>query len=153
LIAGRMKCAAAYEQQLRESIRLAHGSDRITFKVEFIPDDDVEVYFKAADVLILPYTTIFQSGVLSLGYSFGIPVIAADVGSLREEIVEGETGFVCKPENAEHLASTIARYFQSPLYENLESCRISIKNYARERYSWRKVARLTADVYSRLGAG
>jgi glycosyltransferase involved in cell wall biosynthesis len=53
----------------------------------------MEVYLKAADVMVLPYNEIFQSGVLFLGYSFGLPVIATDVGSFREEIVEGERGF------------------------------------------------------------
>ena len=38
---------------------------------------------------MLPYTHIFQSGVLFLGYSFGLPVIASDVGSLREDVIEG----------------------------------------------------------------
>ena len=41
------------------------------------PDEETELYFKAADVLILPYTHVFQSGVLFLGYSFGLPAIAA----------------------------------------------------------------------------
>ena len=65
-------------------------------KIEYVPDAETEVYFKAADVLALPYTHIFQSGVLSLGYGFGLPVIAADVGSLKEEIIEGKTG-LCVP--------------------------------------------------------
>ena len=47
---------------------------------EFIPDDETEIYFKAADVLVLPYRDIYQSGVLFLGHSFGLPVLAADVG-------------------------------------------------------------------------
>ena len=48
-------------------------------RIEYIPDEETEVYFKAADVLILPYVHVFQSGVLFLGYSFGLPAIAADV--------------------------------------------------------------------------
>ena len=65
-----------------------HG-DRVIAKIEYVPDEETELYFKAADVLILPYTHVFQSGVLFLGYSFGLPAIAADVGSLKEEIIEG----------------------------------------------------------------
>ena len=69
------------------------------FGAEFIPDEETEIYFKAADVLVLPYRHIYQSGVLFLGYSFGLPVLAADVGSLKDEIVEGKTGFVFRPED------------------------------------------------------
>ena len=48
---------------------------------------------------------------LFLGYSFGLPAIAADVGSLKEEIIEGETGFVFKPQDSSDLASKIEEYF------------------------------------------
>ena len=43
---------------------------------------------------IVPYVQIFQSGVPFLAYSFGLPVIATDVGSLRQDIVEGRAGFI-----------------------------------------------------------
>ena len=53
---------------------------------------------------MLPYRHIYQSGVLFSGYSFGLPVLAADVGSLKDEIVEGKTGFVFQPEDPVDLA-------------------------------------------------
>jgi D-inositol-3-phosphate glycosyltransferase len=124
--------------------------DRVIERVEHVPDEETELYFKAADVLILPYTRIFQSGVLFLAYSFGLPVIAADVGSLKEEIVEGKTGFVFKPQNSSDLASVISKYFESELFRNLETRRAEIKEYANERYSWDKVAAITTVVYSEL---
>ena len=49
---------------------------------------------------MLPYKEIFHSGVLFLAHSFGLPVVAADVGPFREEIVEGRTGFLCNPSDA-----------------------------------------------------
>ena len=80
-------------------------------RAEYIPDEETELYFKAADVLVLPYRHIYQSGVLFLGYSFGLPVLAADVGTLKDEIIEGKTGFVFRPEDPVDLASAIERYF------------------------------------------
>ena len=93
------------------------------FRADYIPDDETEVYFKAADVLVLPYRHIYQSGVLFLGYSFGLPVLAADVGSLKDEIIEGKTGFVFRPEDPVDLAKTIEQYFASDLFTNLSSRR------------------------------
>ena len=87
---------------------------------------------------------------LFLGYSFGLPAIAADVGSLKEEIIEGQTGFVFKPQDSSDLASKIDKYFNSELFRNLETRRAEIKAYANERYSWDKVAAITTSVYSRL---
>ncbi len=92
---------------------------RITIRADYVPDEETELYFKAADVFVLPYRHIYQSGVLFLGYSFGLPVIAADVGALKDEIVEGKTGFVFKPEDPIDLAATIERYFASDLFANL----------------------------------
>jgi glycosyltransferase involved in cell wall biosynthesis len=93
---------------------------------------------------------VFQSGVLFLGYSFGLPAIAADVGPLREEIIEGENGFVFRPQDSSDLAKIIERYFASELFHNLEARRAKIKKYANEQYSWHKVAAITMAVYSAL---
>jgi len=125
-------------------------SRRARRAIEYIPDEETELYFKAADALILPYVRVFQSGVLFLGYSFGLPAIAADVGNLTEEIIEGETGFVFKPQDSGDLACKIDKYFNSELFQNLESRRSEVKAYANERYSWDKVAAITTMVYSRL---
>jgi glycosyltransferase involved in cell wall biosynthesis len=87
--------------------------------------------------------------VLFLGYSFGLPVIATDVGSFREEIIEGKTGFVSDL-NTAALKKTIQKYFESDLYRNLEKRRDDIHNYACDRYSWSKVAGITTAVYGDL---
>ena len=117
-----------------------------------MPDADTEIYFKAADVVVLPYTHIFQSGVLFLGYNFGLPVIASDVGSLKEDIVEGRTGFVCNPRDSVDLAKSIETYFSSALYRQLETRRKEIQAFANEKYSWSKVGEITRAVYRSLVA-
>lgn len=125
-------------------------SDRVIQRIEYIPDEETELYFKAADVLMLPYTHIFQSGVLFLGYSFGLPVIVADVGSLKEEVIEGKTGFVTPAKDATALASVIEKFFSSELYERQETRRQEIRDYANDQYSWAKVGAITSQVYSKL---
>ena len=150
LIVGKPKGPETYWHQIRRAIASSGIADRVIAKIEYVPDEETEVYFKAADVLILPYTHVFQSGVLFLGYSFGLPAIAADVGSLKEEIIEGQTGFVFKQRDSSDLAGKIDRYFNSDLFHNLESRRADIKAYANERYSWNKVAAITTTVYSNV---
>jgi D-inositol-3-phosphate glycosyltransferase len=138
------------EQYWRAMQERIHKDARILVRAEFIPDSDIEVYFKASDILVLPYRHIYQSGVLFLGYSFGLPVLAADVGSLREEIVEGETGFVFRPADPVDLARAIDRYFTSDLFANLASRREKIQAFATCRHSWDTVGELTMRVYSEL---
>jgi glycosyltransferase involved in cell wall biosynthesis len=142
-----------YLDEIQGTIRRHAGRERIIQKIEFIPDEDTELYFKAADVLVLPYTQVFQSGVLVLGYTFGLPVVAADVGSLREDIVEGRTGFVCRPCDPVDLARAIETYFESDLYRALDSRRQEIRDYANERHSWNAVGQMTRKVYAELLRG
>jgi glycosyltransferase involved in cell wall biosynthesis len=150
IIVGGPKGSEDYWRQIERTITRSGVRDRIIERIEYIPDEQTEIYFKAADVLVLSYTHIFQSGVIFLGYSFGLPVIAADVGSLNEEIIEGKTGFVFRSQDSSDLAKIIRRYFESKLFGELESRRHEIKEFANERYSWDKVAAITTTVYSNL---
>jgi D-inositol-3-phosphate glycosyltransferase len=150
IIAGRPDQDETYWTRLRETIRREAENGRALLRPEFIPDDETEIYFKAADALVLPYKDIYQSGVMFLAYSFGLPVISADVGSLKDEIVEGKTGFVFKPEDPVDLAKTIERYFASDLYANLGDRRPEIRDYAVRRHSWDVVSDITMNVYSGL---
>lgn len=125
-------------------------SEHVIKRIGFVPSEEVEVYFKAADCIVLPYRYIFQSGVPFLALAFGLPLIINDVGSLREVVVEGQTGFVCKKVDANELASTIEKYFNSELYKNLDAKRKDIQEYAFSEYSWDISARKTYELYLQL---
>jgi glycosyltransferase involved in cell wall biosynthesis len=150
IIAGRPKNCEAYWTALREVILGDTLQGRVVLREDYIPDDETEIYFKAADVLALPYRHIYQSGVLFLGYSFGLPVLAADVGSLKDDIVEGKTGFVFRPEDPIDLARATEQYFASDLYADLDARRQEISAYAKEQHSWDVVGRMTMSVYAGL---
>jgi D-inositol-3-phosphate glycosyltransferase len=150
IVAGWPKNCDEYWGKVREVLEKNVQSGEALLRAEYIPDGDTELYFKAADVLVLPYRYIYQSGVLFLGYSFGLPILAADVGSLKEEIVEGKTGFVFRAEDSDDLAATIERYFASDLFVNLSSRRQEIIHYATEQHSWNVVGQITMKVYSDL---
>ena len=150
IIAGRPDRCEKYWAEIRENLRNDVQAGRVLVRDEFIPDEETEVFFKAADALVLPYRHIYQSGVLFLAHSFGLPVLAADVGSFRDEIVEGKTGFLFNPEDPIDLARTIKRYFSSDLYGNLNARRREIRDYAKEQHSWDVVGHMTASVYAGL---
>jgi D-inositol-3-phosphate glycosyltransferase len=84
---------------------------------------------------------------LFLAYRFGLPVIASDVGSLAEDVSEGRTGFMFKPDAPDELARAIERYFDSGLFQELEQCRKGIREYALARYSWEAIGKKTSDLY------
>ena len=151
IIAGTPKKGCEkYWDEIQQTISRGVYGGRIIQKIKFIPDEQTELYFKAADVLALPYRHIFQSGVLFFGYSFGLPVVAADVGALREDIIEGKTGFLCRPCDPVDLAKAIETYFESDLFKDLNARRREIQEYAKARHSWDLVVERTRDVYAQL---
>jgi len=151
IVAGRPgRGCEGYWDAIQEQVHCYEQEGRVLIKADFIPDDEVEVYFKAADVLVLPYRNIYQSGVLFLGYSFGLPTLAANVGALQDDIVEGETGSVFKPEDPTALAEAIERYFASDLYKDLSRRREGIRSFATQRHSWDVVGQITTSVYASL---
>lgn len=153
IIVGQPKVGKEYEtwwNDVTNQIARSGVRDRILERFEHVPDEQVELFFKAADILVLPYTHIFQSGVLFLAYRFGLPVVATDVGSLREEVVEGTTGFVCRPRDAADLAKKLKDYFESALFKQLEERREEIRAYAERWHSWKEVSQITTEVYSAL---
>jgi glycosyltransferase involved in cell wall biosynthesis len=151
IVAGEPKKGSeGYLREVQDFVRRNFRHEQVILRLEFIPDDQMELYLKGADVLVLPYKEIFQSGVLFLAYSFGLPVVATDVGSFREEIVEGSTGFLCKPGDPAELAKAVNRYFASVLYRDLALRRPELKDYANAHHSWHAVAELTCMAYAKI---
>lgn len=151
LIAGEAKPASAgYLSQIREAIQQLPEPDRVLQHIGFVADEQVELYLKAADVLALPYTEIFQSGILFLAFRFGLPVIATDVGSFRDDVIEGRTGYLSPSSDPRELALTIKRYFESELFRNLDRRRPDVIEYAECRHGWDEVGRLTCAVFENL---
>ena len=151
IVAGEPKKGSEdYLHEIQQSVERDFNQGQVILRIQFVPDEEMEVYLKGADVLVLPYKEIFQSGVLFLAYSFGLPVVATDVGSFREEIVEGNTGFLCKPGDPAELAKAIETYFASDLFKNLKVRRRGLKDYANANHSWHAVAELTRNAYAKM---
>jgi len=151
IIAGAPKKGAdEYWRKVQQAVSQSGLDSIVLARIEYIPDEETEVYFKAADALVLSYTHIFQSGVLFLAYNFGLPVLAADVGAFKESVVESQTGFIFRPKDARDLARVIQRFFESDLYRDLPVRRKEIRAFAAENYSWNSAASHILHVYSRL---
>jgi D-inositol-3-phosphate glycosyltransferase len=152
VVAGRVKECPEYWQGINNRINADLG-ESVICHTHYIPDELVERYLKAADVLVLPYRSVFQSGVLFTAFRFGLPVIATDVGALREEIIDHKNGFICRPEDPADLARTIQTYFRSELFYDLPANRSSIRAVAEKRYSWTEIGAKTNQIYQGLLSG
>ena len=100
----------AYEKQIET---LCLGSN-VVLVDRYVPNEEVPLYFRAADLVTLPYTAATQSGVLQLALGFGLPVVATRVGGLAEAVVEGEDVVLVEPRSASALSDAITAYLSRP---------------------------------------
>ena len=112
----------------------------------YIPFSDVERYFAAADVLVMPYRHISQSGVLYLALALGVPVVATRVGALPEMLGDGDSALLVPSESPGELARALTRLLgDADLQERLA---VGGKRIARE-HSWPSVAEQTERAFTR----
>jgi glycosyltransferase involved in cell wall biosynthesis len=112
----------------------------------YIPDDEVEALFRAADVTVLPYRSGTQSGVTHVSYALGVPVIATTVGGITETVKDGATGLTCPPEDPAALAATIVRYFAEGMGERMAGPIAAL----RAAHSWETLADATVSLVDEL---
>lgn len=81
----------------------------------YVPNEAVAAIFAEADVLVLPYISASQSGVLRIAFANRLPVIASTAGGLAETVRENVNGLLCPPRDARALADKIVHYFKANL--------------------------------------
>lgn len=88
-------------------------NEHVYKKIEYINEQDRDLLYSAADFVVLPYREIYQSGVLLMSMSFGLPVIASDLAANKEVIKDGENGLLFKTENPEDLKRVILETYDN----------------------------------------
>jgi glycosyltransferase involved in cell wall biosynthesis len=91
----------------------------IYFVDQFIPSEEVNLYFSAADLCVLPYKTATQSGIKAMCDAFHLPVLVSRVGGLHGDILEGENGFVIRDSSAFPLSEQIEEVFSDSRIEKV----------------------------------
>ncbi|MEM9293644.1 MAG: glycosyltransferase family 4 protein [Acidobacteriota bacterium] len=113
----------------------------------YVPFSDVAHYFTAADVLVMPYRHISQSGVLYLALSLGVPVLATRVGALPEVLEDGESALLVEPESPAALSDALDRIFGD---ENLRKRLAAGGRQVAEEHSWPSIAQRTESFFGGL---
>ena len=70
----------------------------------YIPDKEIEKFFAACDLVVLPYESATQSGIVQIAYGFEKPVVVTNVGGLPDVVNDGRTGYIVEPGNPKALA-------------------------------------------------
>ena len=112
----------------------------------YVPDKEVEKYFAACDLVVLPYESATQSGIVQVAYGFDKPCVVTNVGGLPEVVLDGKTGYVVEPYKPDELARVVNKYFA----ENNEaefSANVKAEAY---RFSWDRMNEVVARLAQKV---
>jgi glycosyltransferase involved in cell wall biosynthesis len=126
------------------------GEDkRILLHARFIPDEDIQAYMQAADVVVFPYRDILTSGALVLAMSFGRACIAPNLGSIPD-MVDHRGAFLYDPDDSNGLSKAI--HAGCERRNNLPA--MGEYNLVRAKeWDWSGIAEKTASIYRRALKG
>ncbi len=123
---------------------------RYVIREEFLPHHAVAGIFAAASVVVLPYISATQTGVIPLAYANCRPVVATAVGGIVDVVENGVTGFLVEPRNEKALAEAIcAILLDHSLAERMGR---SGREFAEKHLSWENAARVTVAMYESVMA-
>ncbi len=130
--------------QLAEQLQQQKGAqENIHLFLHFIPDDQLHIYLSAADIVILPYKSILNSGALLLALSFNKPVIAPHIGAFVALQQELGSQWICSYDGDLQAGILSKALHELETFERPAICPL-------ENYDWNKLATLTVNFYQNL---
>jgi glycosyltransferase involved in cell wall biosynthesis len=133
-------------EPLRELAAATPGT--IRFVPRFIPDPEIPAYFRRADLVVLPYREVEQSGVLYTGLAFAKPMVISAVGGFTEVVERHGAGRLVAPGDPAGLGRALEELISdSGARERLAAAAAAA---AEGPYSWGAAAARTMELYSGL---
>lgn len=127
--------------------RLGLG-DAVRFESRYVGNEEVEGFFAASDLVVLPYVSATQSGIVQIAVATSRPVVVTDVGGLPEAVAPEKTGFVVPPRDPAALAAAIVRFFE----EGWSARMAPSFEAARERFAWSAMVEAIDGLARRMGS-
>lgn len=112
----------------------------------YVSDEELYEKIGAADLILLPYRKISQSGVLLLAISYKKPILTSDLPSFRETLMGYPDDYFFKPNESTSLANMLERFVDGQIdKDKIER----ILDYLTEKYSWTNTAKCTMAAYEK----
>ncbi|MCK5145112.1 glycosyltransferase [bacterium] len=141
-----MICGEFYEgrEEILALIESLELDNCVTLVDEFIPNEEVGRYFSAADLIVLPYITATQSGIVQIAYNYDKPVVVTRVGGLPEVVPDGESGYVVEPQDPEAIARAVINFYQDGQKDIL----VDGVRRQKDKYSWDRMGEAIESFFS-----
>lgn len=114
--------------------------------IRFIPNEEMGYYYSACDIGLLPYTDVYQSGVIQLCYAYKKPVIATDLPAFTQFAREGASGFLCERNDYKSLEAAMERALDN--IDEFGAMGEAGYNMVKDELDWNKLAnKITEECY------
>lgn len=120
-------------------------SDVVQLHARYVPNEELPSYLASADIAALPYDNIYQSGVVLLAMTNGVPVLTSDIPGMLEVVEHGRTGLTFRAGDAENLASTLLAAADGQW--DLSALSAEASRYVATRHAWINCGLATIDAY------
>ena len=128
-----------------ELIKKNQLEELVELRTDFIADEEVNLYFSAADMVVQPYKSATQSGVTQIGYHFNKPMLVTNVGGLSEIIPDGKIGYVVEP-NSQHIADALVDFYEKERMAEFEENIVEEK----KKFSWSNMVNSFLLLYNQI---
>lgn len=129
------------EKNYQNKIDQLNIREQIILHTHFIDDQQVNLYFSAADIVVQPYKTATQSGITQIAYHFETPMLVTRVGGLAEIVPHEKVGYVVTP-NAQEIAKALQKYYN----ENKKETFTNNIKIEKQKYSWNHLTQVINDL-------
>jgi glycosyltransferase involved in cell wall biosynthesis len=133
---------------LRARVDALGLTERVILDLRYVALSEVAAILELATILVIPYRSATQSGVVQLDYSFGRPVVATAVGGLVEVVEDGRTGLLVPPRDPRALADALQRLLDEA--ERRRRMGERAAELACTRYAWSQPATALMAAYREL---
>jgi glycosyltransferase involved in cell wall biosynthesis/peptidoglycan/xylan/chitin deacetylase (PgdA/CDA1 family) len=146
IVAGRNEAPAVVEQLSPLIQQVEKQGAQVRLITTAVPDDQLQIYFQACDVVALPFRNVLNSGSLLLAMSFGRCVVVPRMGSMPE-IACPQASFFYDADEPHGLARALGEAFDTP---DLLARGAAAREFALERYDWRRIGLSLATLYEQV---
>ena len=115
----------------------------VFLKDTYTPDNEVEKYFAASDLVVLPYIDATQSGIVQIAFGFEKPCVVTNVGGLPDVVTNEKTGYVIPPCDPSAISKAVIKYFSADNADIMQN-NIRADSY---RFSWDKMTESIEKLY------
>lgn len=136
------------EEEYRSLVREQLDDTFALVNFGFVPQEEEQWYFSAADTVVLPYLEVTQSGVAQLGLMYELPIIATDIGEMADVCRDGENGILVEPKNQPMLINAIISMASNNEERNQKS--LKSRKLAETDFSLKIKAQKINSVYNKI---